>query len=61
VQSVTAYEPAEQLLPRRLPIDAATARLAALRAEMVTDDRRLPAADCAPPTIRTARSRSSGG
>lgn len=47
-------EPAEQLLRRRLvELDAELARLAALRAEMVSMLDTLPGADCPPPAPAT--------
>jgi DNA-binding transcriptional MerR regulator len=47
-------EPAERLLRRRLAeLDAETARLAALRAQMVAMIDALPGADCPPPTPGT--------
>ncbi len=51
---VCPCEPAEQLLRRRLAeLDSEVARLAALRAEMVTMITALPSQDCPPPAPGT--------
>jgi DNA-binding transcriptional MerR regulator len=59
---VCPCEPAEELLHRRLAdLDAEMARLAALRAEMVSMIERLPAIDCPPPSPGTWCPPTEGG
>jgi DNA-binding transcriptional MerR regulator len=59
---VCPCEPAEQLLRRRLgELDAEIARLAALRAEMVTMIEALPSADCPPAVSGTWCPPEEGG